>query len=400
MNYKKLKFIALFFTSVLLTGCFGDSKEIQNAKNIVKNSLLDGESAQFADLNFYEKSNFVCGTVNAKNKMGGYVGKKKFVANLKTSTSYIDPNREIPDSPKPPSYISIESTIDYANRSAAWMSKVDSIQSMGLAFDTMIENGCTNTPPAPKKASIDNKTKDAPTDNFEYSNEVTLIPKNFAGNDLSPISDKVSTITKNKEQIETTDEYNKRMAVLKFDPTPFIFNKKYSIKLVPSTFGMSQHFDYNADKETLAVEYKNICKDDVIYKYKNEKPLVCKANGSINLSISNKSKIFGKLISNRIDYPSLDNPEYDFKDSFKMSRNKLTSLYKSESDKTIQLATLFVGYIVEDQKNPKHTWVENPYLDKTPTTMHAVSGKVVPFEVKNIIHFNLNSGEILDKKEF
>ena len=52
----------------------GDSQQIEKVKSIVKNMLIDGESAQFTDLKYYKATNFACGFVNAKNKMGGYVG--------------------------------------------------------------------------------------------------------------------------------------------------------------------------------------------------------------------------------------------------------------------------------------------------------------------------------------
>jgi hypothetical protein len=58
-----------------------DSAMIETAKAAVKGGLFDPYSAQFEDLRVVTNQNgeFICGFVNAKNKMGGYVGKAPFV---------------------------------------------------------------------------------------------------------------------------------------------------------------------------------------------------------------------------------------------------------------------------------------------------------------------------------
>ena len=80
---------------VLIAGCTGkqepevkketpEQKAIERTKEIVKNGLSDPESAQFKSMGIKTKEGTntiiaVCGEVNAKNKMGGYVGFTKFV---------------------------------------------------------------------------------------------------------------------------------------------------------------------------------------------------------------------------------------------------------------------------------------------------------------------------------
>ncbi|MFM9901246.1 MAG: hypothetical protein ACKVOT_09530, partial [Polaromonas sp.] len=66
-----LKIISLGLVSVALTG-FGD-KEIESVKGEVINNLKDPQSAQFKDVKKYSEG-VVCGSVNAKNSMGGYSG--------------------------------------------------------------------------------------------------------------------------------------------------------------------------------------------------------------------------------------------------------------------------------------------------------------------------------------
>jgi hypothetical protein len=58
-----------------------DSAMIETAKTAVRSGLFDPYSAQFEDVRVARNANgeFVCGFVNAKNKMGGYVGKAPFV---------------------------------------------------------------------------------------------------------------------------------------------------------------------------------------------------------------------------------------------------------------------------------------------------------------------------------
>jgi hypothetical protein len=106
-----IKFIVLFLFTVVLTACnvvSGDSTEVSKMKLIVKDTLFDGESAQFSDLKYYKSTNFGCGFVNAKNKLGGYVGKKKFIVSLEQNAADIDPDRETPEAPSAPSYVSAE----------------------------------------------------------------------------------------------------------------------------------------------------------------------------------------------------------------------------------------------------------------------------------------------------
>ena len=47
--------------------------------DMVRRSLNDPESARFENVTFNAKTKFGCGVVNAKNRMGGYVGFARFV---------------------------------------------------------------------------------------------------------------------------------------------------------------------------------------------------------------------------------------------------------------------------------------------------------------------------------
>ena len=128
--------------ALLLFGCDSISfdtakkeevKRIEEAKVMIKDMLLDGESAQFSDLNYYKATNSVCGNVNGKNTFGGYVGKKPFVASLEKKSAMIDVDVPVPEAPRPPTYTSFASTLQYMTDSEKWQDKMrDSVAAKTL----------------------------------------------------------------------------------------------------------------------------------------------------------------------------------------------------------------------------------------------------------------------------
>lgn len=69
---KRILLVAL--ACAALAGCGPQSE----AKNAVKKLLNDPDSAQFSDMTPGKSDGDMCGYVNAKNRMGGYVGKTPF----------------------------------------------------------------------------------------------------------------------------------------------------------------------------------------------------------------------------------------------------------------------------------------------------------------------------------
>lgn len=61
-------------------------------KKLAAAVLIDPSSAQFR--NVHQRHRSVCGEVNGKNRMGAYVGFKRFVAQLDQKTALIDPEYE------------------------------------------------------------------------------------------------------------------------------------------------------------------------------------------------------------------------------------------------------------------------------------------------------------------
>lgn len=69
--------LTVFGTVLLLSGC--NLYQQHEAKAKVRDLLRDPQSAQFSDVRTTGNGLLVCGMVNAKNGMGGYVGKRTFV---------------------------------------------------------------------------------------------------------------------------------------------------------------------------------------------------------------------------------------------------------------------------------------------------------------------------------
>lgn len=97
MRKLRLPFVLIL---AVLAGCTdADSARIDLARNAVKEKLSDPGSAQFrndriteAEPGIKAKGGFyVCGEVNAKNRMGGYTGFTQYVASIiKTDTAYVE----------------------------------------------------------------------------------------------------------------------------------------------------------------------------------------------------------------------------------------------------------------------------------------------------------------------
>jgi len=79
---KPLEVASALFMLVLLGGCgsqtWQERSMIANAKSAVREQLSDPSSAKFGDAVAFPSARLVCGTVNAKNAFGGYVGQTPY----------------------------------------------------------------------------------------------------------------------------------------------------------------------------------------------------------------------------------------------------------------------------------------------------------------------------------
>jgi hypothetical protein len=63
-------------------------KPLKRAEQAIRDTLLDPDSAQFKNLSLRSNAE-VCGEVNAKNRMGGYVGFRNFNVTFKGEENQI-----------------------------------------------------------------------------------------------------------------------------------------------------------------------------------------------------------------------------------------------------------------------------------------------------------------------
>ena len=84
----------LVVVCLLVTGCGNgaavNEAAIREAQEAVSSDLIDPMSATFTDVTATETGSAVCGYVNAKNRLGGYTGKKRFVW-VRGGTAQVEP---------------------------------------------------------------------------------------------------------------------------------------------------------------------------------------------------------------------------------------------------------------------------------------------------------------------
>ena len=139
---------ALLCTAVLFScaGCgalLGGSEE--KAKRAVTEQLIDPVSAQFRNVHSLGES--VCGEVNAKNKMGAYVGFVRFVVSTSTYDAQIDPQfnytdlmsaRDLCTQTRSNEYSSVSTTISVCDR----VSELERAELQQTAFDRAWAKDC------------------------------------------------------------------------------------------------------------------------------------------------------------------------------------------------------------------------------------------------------------------
>jgi hypothetical protein len=365
--------------ATVISGCVGESAEISLAKHTIRNALIDGETAQFSDLKFFKRTNFVCGQVNAKNRIGGYVGKKTFIVSLGDKAYFFQPDTDIPNAPTASIGVTLEETAKFIEESTSWRAKVAEIKGKGEAYEQLLQAKCRDEPklaPTPaedaKKEVVNNEM------DFIYSLGTPQLPPNYAGDNLDFIVEKVKALARPKDTAETTSDYNKRMSVLLLDPTPANFDRLYAIRLNDEPYTISKFINYDADKEILEITYTDkfltgLCNPGI----SNSKtfPLtLCDYGGKGVLSISSKNTLFAKYSVRTSD------AKLELKDKFKLPRGKISTLLENTSSSKPLISSILVGKIVKDQKFP-------------------TSWGAIPFDPKFMVHYSKQSGEVLEVRQ-
>ena len=81
--------VGLTLSVALISGCTPEHRAMSAAKEAVSAQLKDPGSAQFKNVKYIEllggQENIVCGSVNARNGFGGFVGHTRFVVRVSKS---------------------------------------------------------------------------------------------------------------------------------------------------------------------------------------------------------------------------------------------------------------------------------------------------------------------------
>lgn len=102
-----------------------ETREVERAKQAVASLLLDPTSAEYRDAQL--RGDWVCGELNGKNRMGAFVGFKRFLVHTDTQDAQIDPEFSYSDlfeaedlcqSLTGNSYASTSSTVSACDRAA------------------------------------------------------------------------------------------------------------------------------------------------------------------------------------------------------------------------------------------------------------------------------------------
>lgn len=385
MKYELL--LTTLALGLAVAGCSEGSKQIEQAKGLVKNGLTDSGSAEFSDVSYYKSSNYVCGYVNAKNKLGGYVGKKEFLVSIKDGSVYFEPNRDAIKAPQVSISTSVQSSINNMNESMAWSAAVQSQSQSIKFFDDLKKRNCKNEEAGSLNANVSGKS-----DVFKYTNEITKIPKGFEGDNLSDIAKKVGELTKPKGELETTAEYTDRISVIKLNLNDAIRDNNYAFKFNTEPFDSKVVKSYDADTQKLKIQLEGVLTDglckDRLNKLKNDHPVQCYLGRGTTISITNKNPIFKQFMTKREIYDG----QWFFVDYIDIPRERISTMKDPKVNYgSYTVSALIVGSVVDNMKNTSEKLGFGDY--------YAMSGESIPFDLKYIVYYDTNTGDVLASRD-
>lgn len=424
------KTFSLIFLLVLASCNFSsnDSEKLEKMKSLVKETLIDGESAQFSELKYYKLTNHGCGNVNAKNKLGGYVGKKKFIVSLDQNLATIDSDREMPEAPAKPSRTSdatntsMQATINYALEVAEWSAIVEEKRNLHMTFDATVAEKCTDTPPKQDMKEIDKKEQPENKVQFvsyeekdgfiaQYSDEYHFYTVNLA----EALRFDLVKVLQPKGPIETSTEFADRSNYLALESKTVNLDNDYGLVLLSGyLFNKTEGFgvEYNADTEMATIQsHREFCADPARDATRNpaiadsmkaifgnskepiakgrEYGITCNVNSITSITFSSKQVDFLKYFKHQEGLQQY----MQLEDSFKLPKQKLLKLPTSSySSNVFYVGVMIVGRVNKDLtiSNFKDE-TKNYYSSDTPS---------LPFNVKKIVYYNNKNGEILASRSF
>lgn len=391
--------LTLLGSLLLVTGCDQSvkNKDELRAREILSTAITN-ESEKAVDLFINQKTGFACGTI--KNQTTNI--DRRFVLYLGPREIFLSKEEKIPDFPSHLPRNAFEALYMAGNLKSG-LRELSKSHSHNEALDRLSSHVCYNNSPE------NNRTGSHPLHDpiissdieclrqekkcnsfFDYEESLTSIPPRFIGNDLTDLALQIKINTKPKDPIEKTEDYDKRMSILKLDIGETQASKLFSFRIDEFDSTVS----YDADKEIVNFKSDGFCIDKKLFRLKKNKPIICKPNSLAKLSISTaaleRTRIFKKEVIG-------DAAFYGISDSFKLPSAKVPI----SGAKTIEIGAILVGKLIAEQINPKFEWVENPYLSSDRVSRHAISDEeAVPFVITEIVYFNSRSGEIIFKRNF
>ena len=292
----------------------------------------------------------------------------------------------------------------------------------GLFSLIAILAGCDKQPVATEKALAEKALAEkAPPETllakkeFEpYTEKDGYLPPNYRGSNTSDIAKAVHRsfldILTGRETTETTAEFAKRASLEKFNPELVDLNALYAVLLDNESWWQPNSkprliVGYDADKELMHFRVptenmfnQSICEDltrqfafDDSAKAKlksissQEHPINCYLADNVTLSISNKNPVFKKNIVRVKDNSHYLDGKYqlDLVDSIKYPLEKAR-----QTNGFNNIGVLFVGKIDKDIKLGDFVWCSG------------IATRGIPFNLKHIVYFHNQSGEILLKRDY
>lgn len=180
---RKLFSITGISAVIAVLGSFGCQKFMGNdlkfVEDKVKANLIDPSSAQFKSVVFYDSTKGACGLVNSKNKLGGYVGFKRFVITQNDDVMF-DPefdhtNRPTLRSPSFSSdpYLSADSVMRVQKQYESEMYEYRRNLDIQIAFEDAVNKFCP--------INVSDKEGSASTNNSKESEKICTAWENRNG---------------------------------------------------------------------------------------------------------------------------------------------------------------------------------------------------------------------------
>lgn len=151
---------AVFLLTLGGSGWWWYKRPSNQIEAAVRSKLLDPDSANFYEFKVNRSTGYGCGYVNSKNTVGGYAGKRSFVATTSGEVHFDpelkepDPPTDLPDGPLilPRSNDPEVLLADAMRRSAEndykkqrlieWRQKADEVRETNLAYYNLVKEKC------------------------------------------------------------------------------------------------------------------------------------------------------------------------------------------------------------------------------------------------------------------